>query len=150
MAEETVVTLEDVMAAAETLSKEDRERLNSWLVSGLRAENDQKQRQLAASFKVGDRVSFLGRKRGLPITGKIVGFGGKNVKVDSYQDKYGYPTKFVTHWTVSPSLLTLVKDKPNQTPQQAAVNRMTSEVQTLTSKDIGVITIGSDGKLEIK
>lgn len=104
----TTVTVEDVMAAAETLNLEDRRVLNRMLYDNIRAEADQLGRQKAAEFKVGDQVTFLGRKRGFPIKGKIVGFTNKNVKVDSDQDKYGYPTGRTVHWTVSPNLLTKV------------------------------------------
>lgn len=153
--------VQDLYMAAKTLSLEDQRELNRLIVGLINDHHDQKNRQAAATLKVGDTVQFQGRKRGLPITGTIVGFTQKYVKVDAYQDKYGYPTAIVVHWTCPPAGLTKVAGpapKP-AAPRSATISRLVNDLKNLqngrtteviTSKDVGVLEFGPNGELKIK
>jgi hypothetical protein len=142
----TVVTLQDVLAAAETLSIEDQKELNRLLVDNIREVQRQESRKAAASFRTGDLVEFNHSKTGVKIYGSIKKFNPTRVIVESQYDKYGFAGHNI-EWTVPASMLRKVAALP---PRHAPVNRMAREVQTLTTKDIGTLTIGKDGKLEIK
>jgi len=98
MSDELSVTVQDVMAAALTLSREDRQKLQQLLNSNLRSE-------VMASFYPGDKVKFKARS-GVTIEGLVIRVNAKSVKVSSSQDRYGQVnSRGKVTWTVSPQFI---------------------------------------------
>ena len=70
-------------------------QLNGAVVDGMR----EHERNVATTFRVGQRVQFTGR-RGMLVVGEIIKVNLKSIKILADETK--------VNWKVSPSLLTLV------------------------------------------
>lgn len=101
----TVVTVDDVMTAAETLSLEDKRILHTRLSDLCKAEFDLAARTKALEFRHGDLVSFYNTKEAIHISGKVVKVNPKNIVVETRVGRYGIPSSNPVRWTVSPGLL---------------------------------------------
>ena len=101
----TTVTVEDVLAAAETLDMEGKRELNRRLCDLIREDSRYEARAAALQFRVGDLVSFVHSKTRAKISGRVTKIGPKNIQLESKQGKLGLEQFLPVRWTVHPALL---------------------------------------------